>query len=469
MIYLRTSIGVEIRREDLLITCLQSNFTAGVFTHVKRIADYISRDRAEVRREIDLFFKSKRLKRDGIVLGIPRQDVVIRYLDLPAEVADNLRQVILYQVQAFEPTEEEKYYHDFALLPSSPGAKRLSVLLVMIKKSLMDAHLATLRELGLKPISVTTGSAALANLFLRAGKKMEHTNRTFILADLSAAGSEITALRDGSLLYSREDKKPQGKEWRDLLVGEVEAAAARIRLGPEDTIERIILSGEEAEAAQHDVHEVLPDCALIGSHIQFEMPVENRPYLQQAAVSLGLAYSGITRRPPVKLNLLPQELRLRQTRWAYVPAVILGLALIALLSGLGLRQVIQQRILIRKLDAEILAIKDRVARVQAVRAESEAMESKLRYVEGALRQHDLNLEILQELTTILPQDTFLNVYMNQRGSVQLSGSSANAPDLIPKLERSPLLQSVVQRGTVFKDAQTGKDRFNFDAKVERHP
>ncbi len=469
MIYLRTSIGVEIRQGDLLITCLQSNFTAGVFTHVKRIADYSSRDRAEVRREIDLFFKSKRLKRDGIVLGIPRQDVVIRYLDLPAEVADNLRQVVLYQVQAFEPTEEDKYYHDFALLPSTPGAKRLSVLLVMIKKSLLDAHLAVLREVGLKPTSVTTGSAALTNLFLRAGREKEFTNRTFILADLNPAGIEITALRDGSLLYSREGKRAQGAEWRDLLVSEVESAAARIRLGPDDTIEKIILAGEEAEAARRAVQEVLPDCALIGSQLQFEMPVENRPHLQEAAVSLGLAYSGITRRPPVRLNLLPQELRVRQTRWAYVPTVIFGLAVLVFLTGLGLRQVIQQRILLRKLDAEILALKDRVAKVQSVRAESEAVENKVRNIEGMLRQRDLNLEILQELTTILPQDTFLNVYMNQRGSIQLSGSSSNAPDLIPKLEQSPLLQNVIQRGTVFKDAQTGKDRFNFDAKVERRP
>ncbi len=469
MFYLRTSIGIEIRRGDLLITCLQSNFAAGVFTHLKRISGYASRDRTEVRREIDLFFKSKRLKRDGIVLGIPRQDVVMRYLDLPAEVADNLRQVILYQVQAFEPTEEDKYYHDFALLPSGPSAKRLSVLLVMIRKSLLDTHLAVLRELGLKPASVTTGSAALANLFIRSGKEREYANRTFILADLSPAGIEIVALRDGSLLYSREDKKPQGADWRDFLVGEVETAAARIRLGPEDAIEKIVLAGEEAEAARRDVNEVLPDCALIGSHIQFEMPVENRPHLEEAAVSLGLAYSGITRRPPLKLNLLPQELRYRQTRWAYVPAVILGLAIIVLLSGLGLRQVIQQRILVRKLDAEILAMKERVARVQTVRSESEAVENKVRYLEGVLRQRDLNLEILQELTKILPPDTFLNVYMNQRGSIQLSGSSASAPDLIPKLEQSPLLQNVVQRGTVFKDAQTGKDRFNFDAKVERHP
>ena len=79
----------------------------------------------------------------------------------------------------------------------------------------------------------------------------------------------------------------------------------------------------------------------------------------------------------------------------------------------------------------------------------------------------MNLEILQELTTLLPADTFLNNYQNQEGSITLTGSSPSAEALIPKLEASPLLKDVVQRGQVFKDQQTGKDHFTFALKLER--
>jgi len=41
-----------------------------------------------------------------IVLGIPRGDVLLKQMELPAEVADNLKQAIQYQVQSFEPIEE---------------------------------------------------------------------------------------------------------------------------------------------------------------------------------------------------------------------------------------------------------------------------------------------------------------------------------------------------------------------------
>jgi Tfp pilus assembly protein PilN len=467
MIYLRTSVGIEIRGEDLLISSLQRNLAGGVFTHFKRFKDYRSRGRAEVRREIDQFFKSNRLNRDKVVLGLPRRDVVIRHLDLPLEVADNLKQVVLYQVQSFEPTEEEKFYYDFVPQKPNHGSKKLTVLLLMIKRSLLDAHLAVLQELGIRPAMVTSGSAALTNLFLLGTKESER--KTYIVADLSSAGIEILAVKDGTLVYSRESSMGNAASQKQLLFQELEMAAAKIRMGAEESIEKIILTGEDSPAVYRDLREEIADCELLGSRIQFEIPVELQSHLPEAAVSLGLAYSGLTRRPPVRLNLLPQALRTRQTPWAYVPAIALGVVVIALLTALGFQRMVQERILIRQLDQQIAALKGPVKRVQDLRAESEAMERKLRHVEGIFRQRDMNLEVLRELTTILPPDTFVTVYTsnNRDGSIQISGLSPSPPDLVLKLERSPFLMNVVAQGTTFKDAQTGKDRFTFQAKLER--
>jgi Tfp pilus assembly PilM family ATPase len=337
MIYLRSSVGIEVGRDDLVITCLQSNLAAAVFTHFKRIQNFRTREKAEVRREIESFFKSNRLDRESISLGIPRADVVIRHLDLPAEVADNLKQVVQYQVQAFEPTEEEKFYFDYAPLRSSPGAKRISVLLLLVKKSILDGHLSVLQELGIRPALVSIGSIGLANLLFGTIAR-DHSGKVFVLADLTADGLEISALRGGGLVYSRESVKAGGESWRDLILRELSSAAEKIRLGPEDSIEKIYIAGDGSAEVQRELREELPDCDLLGGRIKFEMPVENRGRLDEASASLGLAYSGMVRRPPVKINLLPAEMRNQQTRWAYVPTVILGLVILALLAALGLRQ-----------------------------------------------------------------------------------------------------------------------------------
>jgi len=456
---------VEIRDTDLLISCLQSNLSGGVFTQFKRIPRYRERDLPEVRKEIDQFFRSIRVSRESIVLGLPRRDVIFRYIDLPAEVSDNLKQVVEYQVQSYEPTDEERYYYDFTLLKPAPGAKRIQVLLVMSRRSVLEAHMKLLKDLGLKPAAVSIGSIGLANLFLQSGRPMN--GRLFMLADLSAQGIEVMTLRNGSLLYSHESARNAPDSWKEALLREVEAAAERIRLGPEDAIDKLVLAGESSQEARADLGDAISDCDLVGSYVRFEMPAQNRAHLQEAASSLGLAYSGLAHRPAIRLNLLPAEMRYRQKRWAYVPSIILGIIVLGLLIAIGARETLQERRLVQRLDMEIGALKERVDRVQKLRAEAKRLESEVRAMEDLLQKRDMNLELLQELTTILPNDTFLSVFSNKDGTVQIAGSSTAAPDLVPKLEKSPLFKEVVQRGQIFKDAQTGKDRFIFEMKLER--
>jgi len=73
VIYLKTSVGVEIRQEDLLFSCLRSNFAGGVFTSFARIPGYRQRDPQVVRSEIDAFFKREKIGREHIVLGFPER------------------------------------------------------------------------------------------------------------------------------------------------------------------------------------------------------------------------------------------------------------------------------------------------------------------------------------------------------------------------------------------------------------
>ena len=465
MIYLKSSVGIEARQEDLVISCLKSNFSGGVFTHFKRIAAYRTRDPEEVRKEIERYFKSQGLSRDRIVLGIPRVDAIIRHLDLPREVEDNLKQVVLYQVQSYEPSEEDKYYFDYVSMNPKQTDKRLQILLVMVKKAVFDAHLELMLKFGIRPATVTVGSVALANLLVQSG--IGEPGKTFILADLRPNGIEVLALRDGSLVFSRESERTESPGWRGTLLRELEFASAKIRLGPEDTVEKILLAGEEADAAHSEMKEEIGECQLMSSHMRLETPLRNRPHLDEGSISIALAYAGIVRRPLMGLNLLPQELRVQQTRWAYVPAIILGLVNLVLLAGLILQPMIQERIMVRRLDQEINSLKGRVDRVQALRSQAMALEKKIRFMEDLVSQSDMNLEILRELTTIFPADTFLNFYKNTDCTIQLGGSSPAAPNLIPKLESSPLLKSVQVRGTMFKDPQTGKDRFTFEARCER--
>jgi Tfp pilus assembly PilM family ATPase/Tfp pilus assembly protein PilN len=467
VIYLKSSVGIEIRQDDLLVSCLKRNFSGGTFTKFLRIPGYRQQDPAQVRKELDTFFKKERANRENVVLGIPRQDIILRCLDLPKEVEDNLKQVMLYQVQSFEPTDEDKLYYDYVLLRNEKADKKLQVLVLMIRKSSLDAHLQTISQFGIRPALVTAGSVALTNMLL--GTLNGGRNKTFVLADLKPDGIELAILRGGALVYGREAAKAKGVSTKQLLLQEIEVAVGKVRLDPEESIEGIIMAGEDSEQVIQEIKEEVPGCELMHARLRFKAPAQNRALLPQAVTSLSLAFTGITRRLPMKINLLPAELRIRQKRWAYIPTIILGLCIAALLAGFGFRGMVQQKMLIDELDKQISALEAPTARVRDLRTRMTDLEKKVAAIEGVLNRHDQNLEILRELTEKLPLDTYLTIYRNQDCTFQLQGQSppASSSDLISLLEKSPLLRDVVTTQAMFKNQQTGKDTFTLSAKCEK--
>jgi type IV pilus assembly protein PilM len=464
MIYLKTSIGIELGSADMTLASLQGNLSGETLSHFMHIPDFRNRDAAELRQEIQLFLKNNVLGKDSIVVGIPPGDVLLRQLDLPAEVTDNIKQVIQYQVQSFEPTEEESYYYDHTFLNRSSKSKRVSILLVMVRKSVLDGYLQKLFDLGIQPAAVTCRSLALVNLFLHNRKNIQ--GKTHVLAHTASSRLELSVLQNGMPVYTHEVAKGDNQSWKDLITEETGEAASRIRLGADSAIESFILAGEDSGAACAELKETIGDCMLFKDAVAVKGNEQTAPYIEKAAGAIALAFTGLTRRLPVKINLIPAAFRFKQTRWAYAAAAVLGLIIIALLAGLLFHGQIQSRKLVEKLDSEIIQNKPKLDTVLKLRTETDALAKKIEYIEGLYRKRDRNLEVLEELTQNLPSDTYLNSYTYRDGKVSIGGYSNSASDLTLMLESLPLFKDVGQRGTTTRDQRTGKERFQIEATLE---
>jgi len=286
------------------------------------------------------------------------------------------------------------------------------------------------------------------------------------LADLGSSGIELLALRNGDFSYSREVGKGSDQSWKDLVLNEIDEAASKLRLGPDGTLEKIVLSGESSESALEEIRTGIPDCELLKDSVGFTIPEENKAHFQEAASTLGLAFTGITRRAPIRMNLLPKELRIRHSIWAYVPAAILGLVCIALLMALGSHRAYQLRAYGSDLDREFNNNKSEEKKVQISSAQIKAKAKEIASLELIVGKRDMNLEVLKDLSNILPLDTYLSNYSNQDGTIQLSGTGNSASDLIKKLEESQYLKEVQTTGATIIDPQTQKERFTIKAKLE---
>ncbi len=464
MIYLKTSIGIALDGENMTLSSLQGNLSGGTLSHFMYVPDYRNRDSEALRQEVQLFLKNNILGKNNIVVGIPRRDVLLRHLDLPGEVSDNLKQVIQYQVQSFEPTDEESYYYDYMQLGKNPKNKRISILLTMVRKSLLDDYLAKLFELGIQPAAVTCSSLALVNLFLQNRKNIQDTN--YILAHTTSASLSLVLLQNGMPVYLQETPKEADQSWKELILKEIGEAVSQNRLDEESAIESIVLSGDASESAHAELKVDIAECVRLKDTIPIKSNETTAPYFEQATAAIGLAYTGMIRHPVVRINLIPTAFRFRQSRWAYVSAAVLGIVIIALLAGLVFHRQIQSRTLIEELDLEIESQKPLVDNITDLREETEALRETYESIENLYNQQDMNLEVLLELTQLLPMDTYLSNYTYRDGKVSLVGYSNSASDLILMLESSPMFKDVGQRGSFNRDQRTGKERFQIEATLE---
>ncbi len=103
------------------------------------------------------------------------------------------------------------------------------------------------------------------------------------------------------------------------------------------------------------------------------------------------------------------------------------------------------------------------------RSQAQSLEKKVDTAEANLFRHDQNLELLRELTALLPADTYLTLYRNHDCTLSLNGQSppTSTSGLISKLEKTPLIRDVVFATATFKNAQTGNDMFQLSAKCEK--
>ncbi len=125
-------------------------------------------------------------------------------------------------------------------------------------------------------------------------------------------------------------------------------------------------------------------------------------------------------------------------------------------------------------DAELERLQAAVAEVRRDAEDAAAVADTLEQLRAAAASvHDRRtarpalVEVLEDLSVRLPDDTYLQRFEVHQGEVRLFGISAAASNLIQPLEESPLLADVRFESSVTRDAATGKERFSIVARLVR--
>ncbi len=169
--------------------------------------------------------------------------------------------------------------------------------------------------------------------------------------------------------------------------------------------------------------------------------------------------------PESDYNLLPAEKQRQKNRLTRLLIISLtglsGLLLAALLimpMTAGKNQVDDLRRKIKSLEQQTRQVQQQQLEMDRLLEQSEQVVS--------LKQGQPFLnEMLNELTRLLPDNTWLSHFKFQQGKIQIQGQSASASSLIEVLESSPLFSNVRFISPLTQDKRTGLERFRISAEV----
>jgi general secretion pathway protein L len=274
----------------------------------------------------------------------------------------------------------------------------------------------------------------------------------------------------------------------DQALGEAAATRRVLLLPPARVLRRIISLPAAARERLHAVlgfeldrqtpfkpEQVHFDSRVLGEdvgakQIRVELALVPREQLDTALAALGTlgtALDAVDVRGSdghrAGFNLLPPARRLRRANfWLWTNLALIGASLLLLFLAMG-QTLSNREAAIAQLDAQVEEQRSLARSVtQLRRGLDEAVEGG-NFLARRRAQQPLMIDLLEELTRLLPDDTYLERLNFDGEQVTIHGLSSQASALLQSLQGSERLSDPSLSGPIQPDPRAGKDRFQITA------
>ena len=165
------------------------------------------------------------------------------------------------------------------------------------------------------------------------------------------------------------------------------------------------------------------------------------------------------------LNLLPAAQRALGrggARWQL--GVLAGIAALLLVTALAL-PVAQKMQTVDRLQKEVEEIRKEALLAAQVRKQLEQLDAEESALLIRRNQRPAAIDVLQEMTRLLPDQSWLNQLELAGTRVKIHGEAPNASELVTSIENSALFKGASFDGSVTRDPKADRERFAISATV----
>ncbi|MHC4915511.1 MAG: type IV pilus biogenesis protein PilM, partial [Planctomycetota bacterium] len=149
-------------------------------------------------------FKTKR-----VVTAVSGRAVIVRYVPIANMPDEELRRAVAYEAEKYLPFDVDEVILDCqrvedSTAPAAPGGQ-IKVLLVAVKRSVVDEHVAMVQQAGLTPVIIDCDYFALGNAWeARCQRLGEQDDVVRALIDIGAAKTSLNIVKGKTSHFTRD-------------------------------------------------------------------------------------------------------------------------------------------------------------------------------------------------------------------------------------------------------------------------
>ncbi|MGH7965667.1 MAG: type IV pilus assembly protein PilM [Candidatus Binatia bacterium] len=186
---------------------------------VNAIQGNVVQDTKSVTRVIQNLKEEHRVKATAVIASVPSPMVIVKRATFPAQNPRELEETILFEAANFIPESLENVNLDYQVLNKNPGTNSVEVLLVAVRKNVVNSYVAAISAAGLVPVVVDVDYFALENMF-EVNYPLTSDEETIALINIGARYTSINILRGKQSVFT-SDVSVGGQQLTEALVREL--------------------------------------------------------------------------------------------------------------------------------------------------------------------------------------------------------------------------------------------------------
>jgi len=465
MFNIDSALGVEIVDDKLFFTVVKKRYQGYSVQGSMILKNYADMPETELYGRVQQFISQHSFNRDNVILGIPRDHVILRYITLPQEVEENLDQVAQLQFRKYEPNEEVESYLDYDVVDRNEATGRIKLRVSMVGRALIDYYLNLLNSWHLYPYSVRISSTGLMYAFA-VHRDGFPEKAPVLIYRISGDRAEAIMVLDGQEFYSEGFYLKPGQEVTpDWLMTETTSFVSRIGRKV-NRLSKVYMTGEVSQELFTEMASRLGDVAYLSDGIDTGELNLKKPGLEEKITSVGMALSGLEKSGRKSLNLIPPAKRLIGGTPSLAATAVLVFLLLAVGIGWATQGYFQDKLLLEQIEQQIQVMQIEVDEVFMLRGEVQVKQEEVGLLKSLMSNRQATLLILKDLSERVPEDSYFRTFKISGNDVEIQGNGSRASSLVPILAESPYLDAVKINWIRADSRDAGKERFSFSATVE---